>query len=415
MESLAADGISAERVITALRQTPQSVILYDRTGRRAINTDLKDIQDVAYPVDRFDEAIAGCELAVLCNINFSRPFLARARALGIPVATDVHTIADLDDAYNRDFMAAASILFMSDESLPCAAEVWVRRIWDRYGVDVVVVGLGAQGALLGLRRDHCLERLPAVQTRPIMNTIGAGDALFSAFVHGYVATGDPYAALQRAIVFASYKIGETSASQGFLDEAALDRLCAALAPGFRIRRSIHARDNSEQTPQDTPRRGILRPTTEGRVRCTRKSMISEWPMAIAAGSMRRRCCWCTVFPWIGGCGPRRSVAFATMTRVITPDLRGHGKSEIVPGPFTMEQHADDLAALLDHLKIRRVVVAGLSMGGYVTFAFWRRYPARVQGLILADTRAEPDSVAVRGRPRRGDDQGSADRRGGLRR
>jgi 3-oxoadipate enol-lactonase len=61
----------------------------------------------------------------------------------------------------------------------------------------------------------------------------------------------------------------------------------------------------------------------------------------------------------------------------------------------MEQHADDLAALLDHLKIRRAVVAGLSMGGYVALAFWRRHPDRVQGLILADTRAEPDSAAAR--------------------
>jgi len=88
-------------------------------------------------------------------------------------------------------------------------------------------------------------------------------------------------------------------------------------------------------------------------------------------------------------------AFANMTRVITPDLRGHGRSQVVPGPFTMEQHADDLVALLDHLKVRRAVVAGLSMGGYVAFAFWRRYPERVRGLILADTRAEPDSAAAR--------------------
>jgi ribokinase len=228
LESLAADGIPAERVITALRRTPQSVILYDRMGQRAINTDLKDVQDVAYPADRLDEVIAGCGLAALCNINFSRPFLARARALEVPVATDVHTIADLDDPYDRDFLAAASILFMSDERLPCAAEAWVRRIWDRYGADVVVVGLGAQGALLGVRRDHSLERLPAVRTRPVVSTIGAGDALFSAFVHCYGANGDPYAALQRAIVFASYKIGETSASQGFLDEAALEEICTAM-------------------------------------------------------------------------------------------------------------------------------------------------------------------------------------------
>jgi len=87
--------------------------------------------------------------------------------------------------------------------------------------------------------------------------------------------------------------------------------------------------------------------------------------------------------------------FANMTRVISPDLRGHGRSQVVPGPFTMEQHADDLAALLDHLKVRQTVVAGLSMGGYVAFAFWRRYPQRVRGLILADTRAEPDGAAAR--------------------
>ena len=231
LESLAADGIPAQRVIPALHQTPQSVILYDRAGRRAINTDLKDIQESLYPTDLFEQAIQGCSLAALCNINFARPFLARARALGIPVATDVHTIADLDDPYNRDFMAAADILFMSDERLPCAPEDWVRRLWGRYGVEEVVVGLGAEGALLGRRRDHALERMPAVRTRPVVNTIGAGDALFSAFIYDYVMHGDAYAALQRAVVFASYKIGEISAANGFLDEAGLDELCAAALRG----------------------------------------------------------------------------------------------------------------------------------------------------------------------------------------
>jgi ribokinase len=231
LESLAADGVPTKHVITVLDRTPQSVILYDREGQRAINTDLKDIQDAAYPAGLFEAAIAGCELAVLCNINFARPFLARARAVGIPVATDVHTIADLADPYNRDFMAAASILFMSDERLPCAPEAWVRRIWDRYGADVVVVGLGAAGALLGVRRDRLLERLPAVHIRPVVNTIGAGDALFSAFVHYYAAGHDPCAALQRATVFASYKIGETSAASGFLDEVALEEIFAAMAHG----------------------------------------------------------------------------------------------------------------------------------------------------------------------------------------
>jgi 3-oxoadipate enol-lactonase len=78
-------------------------------------------------------------------------------------------------------------------------------------------------------------------------------------------------------------------------------------------------------------------------------------------------------------------------RVVAPDLRGHGRSELPQGPVSMDTHADDLAALLDRLEIERAVIAGLSMGGYVAFAFWRRHASRVRALVLLDTRAEPDS------------------------
>lgn len=87
-----------------------------------------------------------------------------------------------------------------------------------------------------------------------------------------------------------------------------------------------------------------------------------------------------------------------IAQMIIPDLRGHGKSDSglwseneLP-LFTMEQLADDCAGLLDHLNITEpVVVGGLSMGGYVTFAFYRKYPDRVAGLILAATRASEDT------------------------
>ncbi len=85
-------------------------------------------------------------------------------------------------------------------------------------------------------------------------------------------------------------------------------------------------------------------------------------------------------------------------RVIAPDLRGSGDSQVTPGPYRMDQFADDLAALLDHLGIERTVIAGLSMGGYAAFAFWRRHAARVRALVLLDTRAEPDGAeAIAGR------------------
>ena len=78
-------------------------------------------------------------------------------------------------------------------------------------------------------------------------------------------------------------------------------------------------------------------------------------------------------------------------RIITPDLRGFGASEPVEGPYSMDLLAQDCNALLDELGVDQpVVVGGLSMGGYVTFAFYRQFPERVRGLILASTRAAPD-------------------------
>ena len=224
-EALRAASLNGSGVLDQLAHTPQSVIVFDETGRRQIHVDLKDIQEQVYPIEQFEQALHRCSVAALCNINFSRPFLARARQAGKLVATDVHTIASLDDAYNQDFMAAADILFMSDEQLPLSPEEMARRVWDRFGAEVVVIGLGSKGALLAARQDHILERLPAVATRPVISSIGAGDALFSCFIHYYAKTRDPYLSLQRAMVFASYKIGERGAADGFLEEASLERLC----------------------------------------------------------------------------------------------------------------------------------------------------------------------------------------------
>lgn len=78
-------------------------------------------------------------------------------------------------------------------------------------------------------------------------------------------------------------------------------------------------------------------------------------------------------------------------RVITPDFRGHGESEVAVEDSTMERLAEDVRGLLDALGIERVVLGGLSMGGYVAFAFCRRYAARVAALVLADTRAGADT------------------------
>lgn len=222
--ALQRDEIDDRLVEATLPQTPQSAILYDPTGRRAIFTDLKDIQERSYPAAEAAAAIATADFCVLCNINFARPLLAAAGEAGKPIATDVHAIAELDDSFNADFMAAAHVLFMSHERLAAPPEEWAHAVLTRYSPEVLVVGLGNQGALLAVQRDGFLGRFPAVSIRPVVSTVGAGDALFSAFVDGYARTRDPYGALRRAIGFAAYKIGAAGGADGFLNASALDDL-----------------------------------------------------------------------------------------------------------------------------------------------------------------------------------------------
>lgn len=82
-------------------------------------------------------------------------------------------------------------------------------------------------------------------------------------------------------------------------------------------------------------------------------------------------------------------------RLVALDLRGFGESDITVGLSTMELFADDIAGLMDVLGMRDAVLCGLSMGGYVAFAFLRKYPQRVKGLVLADTRPGADSAEGR--------------------
>jgi len=82
-------------------------------------------------------------------------------------------------------------------------------------------------------------------------------------------------------------------------------------------------------------------------------------------------------------------------RVVRFDARGFGGSAPGDGPLTMERIADDGALLLDHLEIERAVVGGCSMGGYAAFAFVRRHPERLAGLVLQDTRAGADTEEAR--------------------
>jgi acarbose 7IV-phosphotransferase len=216
------DGLGLEFLEPDLEETPQSVILYDPSGQRALNTDLKDIQERSYPAAQLEVALQECGAAVICNVNFARPALHLARSMGIPIITDLHAISSLDNPYDTEFLESADVLFFSAEKLELPEEN-AKEIFQRFPTKIIVIGMGARGALL-CQRDAQPELIPARSPRAIVSTVGAGDALLSAFVHFYAASGDPHAALERATLFAGWKIGTAGGASGFLSAAQLEAL-----------------------------------------------------------------------------------------------------------------------------------------------------------------------------------------------
>ncbi|MBN8538171.1 MAG: alpha/beta hydrolase [Deltaproteobacteria bacterium] len=91
----------------------------------------------------------------------------------------------------------------------------------------------------------------------------------------------------------------------------------------------------------------------------------------------------------------QSIAFKSKYNVFTPDLRGHryGPSDI--GPWMIAHFADDIKLLIDQNGLEKVILCGLSMGGYIALHFAHKYPEYLSGLILCDTMSATDSNATK--------------------
>jgi len=218
------EGVDTSNILKIIDETPQSIIIYDNSGRRQINVDLKSIQEIEYPEDKITEEIKTCDLAILANINFSRKYLKIAKGFGKKIATDVHVLSNLDDEYNKDFLEYSDILFLSNEDIINREEEFMKEIISKYEKDIIVIGMGDKGALLYTKGNSNFDRVEAKQIRPIINTIGAGDSLFSSFLHFYLKGETSLTALKKAAIFAGYKIGEKGAAEGFLSENKVNNL-----------------------------------------------------------------------------------------------------------------------------------------------------------------------------------------------
>jgi sugar/nucleoside kinase (ribokinase family) len=217
------------------------VVLVAPDGHRIVYPYLATVNMVEYPQARFVEALRGADLAVLTNTEFVRALLAPAALRGVPIAADVNVISDLDDAFYQPWLDVADVIFCSHEKLPCPAPTWIVRIMERFpGVTVAAVGCGPRGTVMGLR-DGRLVSATAVAPLGVRNTSSAGDSLFAAFLHAWLATGDPVEALSAAAVFAGWRIGHRNPTAALLSDAEL----AGLRSRHPVRVSVGRWDQSD--------------------------------------------------------------------------------------------------------------------------------------------------------------------------
>lgn len=204
--------------------SPLAVCLVGERGHQLGYTCLSPLASSSYSPQVFADLVRDADLAVLSGIGFARPLIPQAERAGVPIAVDVHVIADIHRPEQRAWLHSADILFCSHERLPCAPREWIRQVFDSYpGCAVAGVGCGPDGAVVGLR-DGTLVRARTEPPRALANTVGAGDTLFASFLHGWVCAGNPVQALRDAVLHASWAIGDLFPNGGHLDGNGLRKL-----------------------------------------------------------------------------------------------------------------------------------------------------------------------------------------------
>lgn len=221
--------IDVSNIKCSLESTPNTVVLVDIYKNAQTYCDLKNVQDIESSFDIEKENILASDLVVLCNSNFNRPLLKKAKELGKKIATDVHIIGDVDDPFNSDFMKYSDIVFLSERGIKGKNyEDFLVEIYNKYHNEIIVLGEGREGAMILDGKKRIVYHIDAITIRDIVNTVGSRDALFSAFLHFYLKGKDSLEALKLAEIFTSYKIGESGSAIGFLKETQVNKLAKTI-------------------------------------------------------------------------------------------------------------------------------------------------------------------------------------------
>ena len=211
-------NLSTDYILQKLDGMPTSVVLYKSSGKKQIFEDVKDIRTVEYDVKLFESQIQDKDMVLLSNCNFCRPLLGLAKKYNKPIALNVRSMRAERIANKEDFLAAANIVYISDDDLEGDPYDCIDECKKKYDPEIIIMGMGEKGVILYIREDNSVIEYKPVKTYEVVNTVGAGNAIFSSFLHYYVKTKDARDAIKSALLFVSYKINFVGTSNGFMTE-----------------------------------------------------------------------------------------------------------------------------------------------------------------------------------------------------
>ncbi|MBE5841718.1 MAG: carbohydrate kinase family protein [Butyrivibrio sp.] len=208
--------LSTEYIIPQMNETPTEVVFYDKNRKQQIFEDIKDLRENTYDMSMVTPLVNSCDMMILANANFCRPFAIAASEHGKPIAVNIRNYTPEKEKYNTDFLKPAKVLYFSDDTLTEDPYAFIDRMASTYGTEVIILGQGSEGLIIYDKSKDIRAHYKTVKTNEVVNTIGAGNALFACFLHYYMETGDSVNAIKNALLFASYKIGFMGTSNGFM-------------------------------------------------------------------------------------------------------------------------------------------------------------------------------------------------------
>lgn len=209
-------------VLPVLDGMPHAIILY-ANGQTQTFEDVKCIRHTPYDYALFEKQIQDKDMVLISSCNFCRPLLELAKKYNKPLAVNVRSMRKEKVLEKADFIREADILYVSEDDLDGTPYECLEQCKEIGNPKIVIIGLGDKGVLMYTKEQNSVLEYKPVKTNEVVNTIGAGNAMFSAFLHYYVKTGDEREAIKNALLFASYKIGFVGTSIGFMTEEQIEQ------------------------------------------------------------------------------------------------------------------------------------------------------------------------------------------------